>query len=389
MIIGYLEPVRFIYYLYFYKSLITQYLIRNNPITNNQFFSTFADMQLSAREIAQLVNGTVEGDSTVLVNRPSKIEEGGAGSITFLATDKYEDFAYTTTASILLVNQSFQPKMPIAATLIRVADVYTSLTFLLEQFGNHVPTQTGIAKTADVHSSVQLGEQVSIGRLTIVEENVSIGEGSCICDQVYIDKNVSIGKNVTLHPGVRILRDSKIGNNCTIHANAVIGSDGFGFAPQENGTYKKIPQTGNVIIEDNVEIGANTTIDRASIGSTLIRAGVKLDNLIHVAHNVEIGENTVIAAQTGIAGSTKIGKNCRIGGQVGFAGHLTIADGTQIQAQSGIASHVKEENTALFGSPAFAYGDYIKSHVIFKKLPELYKRLLNLERINNEKMNSK
>lgn len=336
-------------------------------------------MQLSAQEIAQLLNGTVEGDPQVKVSRPSKIEEGGEGTITFLARDNYEEYAYTTTASVLLVSRAFQPKKPVQATLVRVDDVYTALSSLLEQFGNHLNTNGGIDKTAFVHPTAQLEEQITIGRFSVVEENVRIGSGTYISDQVYLGKDVEVGKNVILYPGVKILHGCKIGDHCIVHSNVVIGSDGFGFAPQEDGSYKKIPQTGNVIIEHKVEIGAGCTIDRATMGATIIRSGVKLDNLVQIAHNVEIGENTVIAAQVGVAGSTKIGKNCRVGGQVGFVGHLTIADGTQIQAQSGVASSVKEPNTALFGYPAFAYTDFIRSHAIFKKLPELYKKILKME----------
>lgn len=337
-------------------------------------------MQLSAREIAQLLNGIVEGDPDVVVNRPSKIEEGGVGTITFLANDKYEEFAYKTTASVLLVSQDFQPKRPVSATLIRVENVYSSLSFLLEKFGNQMKVRSGISEKAFVHPSAMLGKDVSVGVFAVIDENARIGDGCNIAMQVYIGNNVELGKNVTVYPGAKILHDCKIGDNCVIYPNVVIGSDGFGFAPTTDGTYKKIPQTGNVIIENNVEIGSGTTIDRATMGSTVIRSGVKLDNLIQIAHNVEIGENTVIAAQAGIAGSTKIGRNCRIGGQVGFAGHITIADGTQIQAQSGIASNVKEPNTALFGSPAIPYKDYIKSYSVFKKLPELYKLIKDLEK---------
>ncbi len=342
-------------------------------------------MQLSALEIAQLLNGTVEGDPAIKVSRPSKIEEGGEGTISFLARDNYEEYAYTTTASVLLVSQAFVPKKPISATLIRVENVYSALSFLLERFGNQINTTSGIDKMAYVHPDAQLAADVSVGRFAVVEGNVRIGEGSHIGDQVYIGNAVEIGKNVRIFPGVKIMYACKIGDNCVIHSNVVIGSDGFGFAPQGDGTYKKIPQTGNVVIENDVEIGANCTIDRASIGSTTIRSGVKIDNLVQIAHNVEIGENTVIAAQVGVAGSTKIGKNCRIGGQVGFVGHLTIADGTQIQAQSGIASNVKEPNTALFGYPAFAYSDFVRSHAVFKRLPELYKKLLKLEQQFNGK----
>lgn len=337
-------------------------------------------MQLSAREIAQLLNGIVEGDPEVVVNRPSKIEEGGVGTITFLANDKYEEFVYETTASVLLVSRDFQPKRPVSATLIRVENVYSSLSFLLEKFGNQIKVSSGISDKAFVHPSAKLGKGVSVGVFAVIDENAIIGEGCHIAMQVYIGNNVELGKNVTVYPGAKILHDCKIGDNCVIYPNVVIGSDGFGFAPTADGTYKKIPQTGNVVIEHNVEIGSGTTIDRATMGSTIIRSGVKLDNLIQIAHNVEIGENTVIAAQAGIAGSTKIGRNCRIGGQVGFAGHISIADGTQIQAQSGIASNVKEPNTALFGYPAIPYKDYIKSYSIFKKLPELYKLIKDLEK---------
>ncbi len=341
-------------------------------------------MQLSALEIAQLLNGSVEGDPEVKVSRPSKIEEGGKGTITFLANDKYEDFAYTTTASVLLVSRDFQPKQPIAATLVRVENVYSSLSLLLEKYGSQIKVSSGISAQAFVHPTAMLGENIAVGMFSVIEEHAKIGAGCQIATQVYIGRNVEIGKNVIIYPGVKIMHDCIIGDNCVIHSNVVIGSDGFGFAPQADGTYQKIPQTGNVLIGNNVEIGAGTTIDRATMGSTVIHAGVKLDNLIQVAHNVEIGENTVIAAQAGIAGSTKIGKNCRIGGQVGFVGHLTIADGTQIQAQSGIASNVKEPNTALFGYPAIPYNDYVRSYAIFKKLPNLYKLLLDLEKKVNK-----
>lgn len=337
-------------------------------------------MQLSAQEIAQLVNGTVEGDPNVYVNRPSKIEEGGAGTITFLARDNYEEYAYTTTASVLLVSQAFQAKKPITATLVRVENVYNALSSLLEKFGNHLTPSSGVDKTAIVHPEAHLEAQVSVGRFSIIEANARIGTGSYIGDQVYIGAGAEIGEHAIIYPGVKIMSGCKLGHHCVVHPNVVIGSDGFGFVPQQDGSYKKITHTGNVVIEDEVEIGSNTTIDRATLGSTIIRKGVKLDNLVQIAHNVEIGENTVIAAQTGVAGSTKIGKNCRIGGQVGIAGHITIADGTQIQGRSGIASTVKNPNTALFGYPAFAYSDFIRSHAIFKKLPELYKKLLELEK---------
>ncbi len=337
-------------------------------------------MQLSARAIAQILGGSVEGDPEVLVNRPGKIEEGGEGVLTFLGNPKYEAFAYTTTASILLVSRQFEPRQPIAATLIRVDDVYQAMTTLLEQFGERALKPIGISDQASVHPAATIASDVSIEAFAVVEANARIGAGSRIGAQAYIGENVEIGLNTLIYSGVRILHNCKIGDNCILHANAVIGSDGFGFAPQPDGRYRKITHTGNVIIENDVEIGANTTIDRATIGSTIIRQGVKLDNLVHVAHNVEIGEHTVIAAQTGIAGSTRIGKNCRIGGQVGFAGHVQIADGSQIQAQSGIASNIKEPNQAWFGYPAIPYNNYVRSFTIFKKLPELYKLLLDIDK---------
>lgn len=340
-------------------------------------------MQLTAKVISELLNGTVEGNEDVVIEKPSKIEEGGAGTITFLANPKYEPYIYETTASVVLVARKFEPVRAVAATMIRVDDVYAAIGVLLskfqeEQYSNH---STGIAATAIVKIAPEdLPKSIFIGDFVVIEAGVKMGENCKIHPQAYIGKNVKIGNGVILYPGVKIYDDCVIGNQCVIHANTVIGGDGFGFAPQKDGTYSKIPQIGNVLIEDQVEIGANTTIDRATMSSTIIRKGVKIDNLVQIAHNVEIGENTVIAAQTGVAGSTKIGKNCRIGGQVGFAGHLQIADGTQIQAQSGIASSVKTPDQALFGSPAIAYSNYVKSYAVFKKLPELYKIINKLEK---------
>ncbi|NUN99997.1 MAG: UDP-3-O-(3-hydroxymyristoyl)glucosamine N-acyltransferase [Saprospiraceae bacterium] len=337
-------------------------------------------MQLSARELAALLNGVVEGDPEIQVSRPSKIEEGGVGTITFLGNPKYEEYAYTTTASVILVHHDFQPKKPVGATMIRVADVYSAIGVLLNNFGAAVNAPIGVSPQAVVHAGAQLGANVSVGAFSVVEEGAGIGENSYISSQVYIGKNVKIGRNALLYPGVRILHDCVIGDNCTIHANVVIGSDGFGFAPQPDGSYQKIAQVGIVLIEDNVEIGANTTIDRATMGATIIRKGVKLDNLIQIAHNVEIGENTVIAAQTGIAGSTKIGKSCRIGGQVGISGHLVIADGTQMQGQSGVTGSIKEPGKAISGFPAIGHTEYMRSFVVFRKLPDLAKRLDKLEK---------
>lgn len=342
-------------------------------------------MQLSVKEIADIVNGSVEGDPEVLIDRPSRIEEGGEGSVSFLGNAKYEVYVYTTTASALLVSRDFQPKEPVDLTLIRVEDVYTSIAQLLDYFSTPNGKPSGVAESAVIHSEARLADDVAVGDYCIIEAGAKIGAGTSIFAQVYIGQNAKIGENVLIYPGVRILHDCVIGDNCIIHPNAVLGSDGFGFARDHARQYKKVPQTGNVVLEENVEVGACTTIDRATIGSTIIRAGVKLDNLIQVGHNVEIGEDTVIAAQTGIAGSTKIGKNCQIGGQVGFVGHLSIADNIRIQAQSGIASTVKEPNRALFGYPAIEYRDYIRSYAVFKQLPELYKRIHELEKRLSEK----
>ena len=337
-------------------------------------------MQLSAKALAQFLNGTVEGDPEVCVSRPSKIEEGGAGTISFLGNPKYEDYVYSTTASVLLVSRSFEARRPIRATLIRVEDVYGAIAQLLEQFGNDNHQTAEISERAFIHPESQIGKDVAIGAYAVIESGTVIGDGCRIFPQVYIGTGARIGQNATIYPGARILAACEIGNNCIIHANVVIGSDGFGFAPLEDGSYKKIQHVGNVVIEDDVEIGANTTIDRATMGSTIIHTGVKLDNLIQVGHNVEIGAHTVIAAQAGIAGSTKIGKSCRIGGQAGFVGHVQIADGTQVQAQSGIASAVKEPNQYLFGSPAIGYKDFIRSYAVFKMLPALYRKLQKLEK---------
>lgn len=337
-------------------------------------------MQITARELAHFLGGTIEGDPEVTVNRPSKIEEGGAGTISFLGNSKYEPYAYTTTASVLLVSQDFTPKSTIAPTLVRVDDVYAAIAQLLQQFGQQDKPEPGIADTAVISEQATLGDQVHVGPYVVIEAGAKIADHTIIQPHAYIGKGAQIGARTLIYPGARILDHCQIGKDCILHANVVVGSDGFGFAPKEDRSYDKIIHVGNVIIEDKVEIGANTTIDRATMGSTIIREGAKLDNLIQVGHNVEIGAHTVVAAQAGIAGSTKIGRYCRIGGQVGFAGHINIADGTQIQAQSGIATNISEPNQAWFGSPAIAYRDYIRSYSVFKKLPELYKTISRLER---------
>ena len=347
---------------------------------NCQLPTIFATMQIAAKEIARILGGVLEGDGEVLVHKPGKIEDGGAGTLTFLANPKYEPFAYTTKTAVLLVQKDFQPTKPVAAAaIIRVNDVYASIGSLLEKF-QEVKSNHGVSETAWIHPSAKIGDKVSVGTFTVVEEGTTIGEGTVLHPQVFIGKNVEIGKHCILHPGVKIYHECKIGDHCILHANAVIGSDGFGFAPQPDGSYRKIPQIGNVVIERQVEIGANTTIDRATIGSTVIRQGVKLDNLVMIAHNVEIGDHTVVAAQAGFAGSAKIGKYCRIGGQSGFVGHISIADGTQVQAQSGVASTVEEPGKALYGSPALPYNNYLRSYAVFKKLPDLLKKISELEK---------
>jgi UDP-3-O-[3-hydroxymyristoyl] glucosamine N-acyltransferase len=338
-------------------------------------------MRISAKEIARLVNGDLEGNPDAWVTRPGKIEEGGEGTLTFLANPKYEDFAYTNKTAVLLVGMNFQPARPIAAeALIRVEDVYGAIAFLLGHFGNSLPENKGVSKKAWIHPSALVGEKVSIGMFSVVEEGAQIGAGSVIFPQVFIGKDAVIGKNVLLYPGVKIYHNCRIGNHCVLHSNVVVGSDGFGFALQQDGTYLKIPQIGNVIVEEHVEIGANATLDRGTIGSTIIRRGTKLDNLVMIAHNVEIGENSVVAAQAGFAGSGKIGKNCQIGGQAGFVGHIQVADGTKVQAQSGVASRIEKPGTAVYGSPALPYKDYLRAYAVFKKLPELYKKIYELEK---------
>jgi UDP-3-O-[3-hydroxymyristoyl] glucosamine N-acyltransferase len=338
-------------------------------------------MKVTAAQLAQLLEGSLEGDPNATVTRPARIEEAGEGDFAFLDNARYEAYAYTTQASILLANKSFQPTQPVKPTLIRVDDVRSSLAFLLQKFDTENNSNgTDISKQAFVHKSAKIGVGTSVGVFAVIEEGAIIGSNCTIYPQVFIGRNARIGDGCRLFPGARVHFDCIIGDNCTLHANAVIGADGFGFAPQEDGTWKKVPQVGNVVVENDVEIGACTCIDRAAIGSTVIRRGAKLDNLIHIAHNVDIGYNTALAAQVGVAGSTRIGDNCQIGGQVGFAGHLSIADGTQIQAQSGLGSSVKEPNTALFGSPAIGYKDFIRSHVVFKQLPHLQKKVLELEK---------
>ena len=332
-------------------------------------------MQISAKDLSHSLNGIIEGNPNVMVSQPSKIEEATEDSICFFANPKYEHYVYTTKAAIILVSKDFVPTQPISATLIRVEDVYKSVSFLLENFIQKVNKRNEISPQAVIHASVIIGDNVNIGPFVVVEEGAVIGDNTFLQAQVFVGKNAKIGDGCTFFSGVKIYNDCEVGNNCIFHANVVIGGDGFGFAPEADGTFKKVAQIGNVIIEDDVEIGANSTIDRATMGSTIIRQGVKLDNLIMIAHNVEIGKNTVIAAQTGVAGSTKIGESCIIGGQVGFVGHIEVANGTKVQAQSGVARSVKKEKTAIYGSPAISYANYLRSYAVFKNLPELSKKV--------------
>jgi UDP-3-O-[3-hydroxymyristoyl] glucosamine N-acyltransferase len=339
-------------------------------------------MKFSAAQIAALLQGTVEGDSEIAVNNLSKIEEGKPGTLTFLANPKYQAYIYDTQASIAIVSNDFvaEKALPSTLTLVRVADAYGSFAKLLEAYNQLRQPAPSIADNAFVAKSANMGERCYVGSFVHVGEGCVIGNDVRIYPGAFIGDNVRVGDGTTIFAGVKIYADCVVGKQCTLHGGVVIGGDGFGFAPNSENNYSKVPQIGNVVLEDHVEVGANTTIDRATLGSTIIRKGVKLDNLIQVAHNVEIGENTVIAAQTGVAGSTRIGKNCMIGGQVGIVGHITIADGTKIAAQSGVASDIKEPNTIVQGSPAFGIMDFKKSYVGFRKLPELMQRIQELEK---------
>ncbi|HET9571739.1 MAG TPA: UDP-3-O-(3-hydroxymyristoyl)glucosamine N-acyltransferase [Bacteroidales bacterium] len=328
-------------------------------------------MEFSAKQIASFLSGEIEGNPDVLVHTLSKIEEGVKGSLTFLANPKYTAFIYTTQASVVLVNKSFVPEQPVQATLIHVDDPYSSLAVLLSMVSQAKKNKKGIDSQTSISATASLGENVYIGAFAVIGENAKIGDNTQLHAQVYVGDGVTIGSDCVIYQGVKIMDDCVIGNGCILQPGAIIGSDGFGFAPQGSGDYQKIPQIGNVIIEDNVEIGANTTVDRATMGSTIIRKGVKLDNLIQIAHNVEIGENTVIAAQTGISGSTKVGINCMIGGQVGMAGHLRIADGAMIGAQSGVTNSINDTSHAYFGSPAINNKKFARSFAIYKQLPDL------------------
>ena len=332
-------------------------------------------MEFNAKTIAGFLKGEIEGDPDVVVNNIAKIEEGKPGDLSFLANPKYEQYLYTTKSSIVLVNKSFISSTKVNATLIRVDNAYDAFASLLQLVVQSKPVKKGIHPTAVIEPSASIGEDVYIGPYAYVGENCKIGERVLLFPHVYVGDNTVIGNDTLLNPGVKVYHECRIGQKCVIHAGTVIGSDGFGFAPQSENEFLKIPQIGNVVIEDNVEIGANVAIDRATMGSTVIRKGVKIDNLIQIGHNVEIGENTVMAGQVGIAGSTKIGRNCMFGGQVGIAGHLKIADGTKIGAQSGIPGDVKKENSILLGYPAIDHRDFLRSSILFKRLPEINTRI--------------
>lgn len=327
-----------------------------------------------------MVQGKLEGNADVKLYKASKIEEAQEGSICFFANPKYESYVYTTKASAILVSEEFSPKEPIQASLIRVKDVYQTVALLMEVFEQKTKVEAFRDPTANIHPTAQIGEEVSIGAFCVISAGVQIGNNVVIHPQVFIGEQVKIGDHCVIYPGTRIHRECVLGNHCILNYNVVLGSEGFGFAPTEHGTYKKIPQLGNVQLMDYVEIGSNTCIDRGSMGSTTIGMGSKLDNLIQIAHNVQIGENTVIAAQTGIAGSSKIGNNCVIGGQVGIIGHIEIADGSKIQAQSGVAGSLKDENGKWYGSPAIEYGNYLKSYAEFKNLSNTVKKIRALEK---------
>jgi UDP-3-O-[3-hydroxymyristoyl] glucosamine N-acyltransferase len=337
-------------------------------------------MEFTVATIAGFLNGEISGNPDIKVNTVAKIEEGQIGALSFLANPKYEHYLYNTKSSVVLVNKSFVPSQKVEATLIKVENAYEAFASLLRLVDQARPRKKGIHSTAIIESTAKVGSDVFIGPYAYIGENCIIGDGCAIYPQVYIGDNTKLGNNCTINPGVKIYHDCILGEGCIIHAGTVIGSDGFGFAPQSDSEFMKIPQLGNVVLEDHVEIGANVAIDRATMGSTIIRKGVKLDNLIQIGHNVEVGENSVMAAQTGISGSTKVGKNCMFGGQVGLAGHIKIANGTKIGAQGGILGDVKEENTVIIGSPAIELKQFLRSSVIFKKLPEMKVKIDSLEK---------
>jgi UDP-3-O-[3-hydroxymyristoyl] glucosamine N-acyltransferase len=338
-------------------------------------------MKFTAAQIAGILEGEVVGNPDAEVFKLAKIEEGTKGSLTFLSNPKYLNFIYSTEATITIVNRSFEPEQAITTTLIKVEDAYQSFSKLLEYYNQVKLMKSGVEQPSVISENVSYGDNLYLGSFCYLGKNVVIGNNVKIYPNTFVGDNVSIGDNTILFAGVRIYSETIIGANCTLHSGCIIGSDGFGFAPTEEGTFNKIPQIGNVILEDNVDVGSCTTIDRATLGSTIIKKGVKLDNQIQIAHNVEIGENSVIAAQTGVAGSTKIGHNCMIGGQVGIAGHLTIGNNVRIQAQSGIGKNLADGETVQ-GSPAFNYGDFSKAYVHFRNLPKIVSDIKDLKKNN-------
>ncbi|MDO6744006.1 UDP-3-O-(3-hydroxymyristoyl)glucosamine N-acyltransferase [Tenacibaculum soleae] len=346
-------------------------------------------MKFTTKQIAEILEGEIIGNPEAEVSKLSKIEEGEKGSLTFLSNPKYNPYIYSTKATVVIVNSDFELEKETETTLIKVKDAYEAFSKLLAFYNEVKNNKQGRENPHFIAKTALIGSNEYIGAFSYIGENVVLGENVKIYPNSYIGDNTKIGDNTTIYAGVKIYSETEIGTNCKIHSGSVIGSDGFGFAPTESGIYKTIPQIGNVIIEDNVDIGANSTIDRATLGSTIIKEGVKLDNQIQVAHNVEIGKNTVIASQTGIAGSAKVGESCMIGGQVGIVGHITIGNNVRIQAQSGIAKSIKD-NDVVQGTPAFGYGDYSKSYVYFKNLPKLASTIhkiekeLNAQKIKNE-----
>ena len=336
-------------------------------------------MEFSAKQIAQMLEGRVEGNENAVVSKLCKIEEGEEGGLSFLANPKYNHYLYSTKASIVIINEDFEPEEEIKTTVIRVKDAYSCFAKLLEIYNQYRLNKSGISSLAFIDKQAEIAEDVYVGEFAVISKGAKIGKGSKIYPHVYIGDDVKIGENVTLFAGVRIYHDTVIGNNCILHSGAVLGADGFGFAPLADGTFKKIAQIGNVVIEDDVEIGANATIDRATMGSTKVMKGTKIDNLCQLGHNVVIGQSTAMAAQTGVAGSTKIGSNCFIGGQVGFSGHIKVGDRCSIGAQAGIISDVKDE-ARIIGSPAIDAKAYMKSYVYFRKLEQMKNKMDDLEK---------
>ncbi len=338
-------------------------------------------MKFSAQQIAALLNGEVVGDANVIVHTLNKIEEGERGGLSFLSNPKYNHHLYTTQASIVIVGKDFVPEKEFSTTLIKVDDAYGAFATILQAYEKSRQEQkTGVSKLASVDPSASLGKGVYVGEYVYIGANVQVGDGTKIYPQAYVGDDVKIGHDCFIYPGAKILHQCVLGNECVLHAGAIIGSDGFGFAPQKDDDFRKVPQIGNVVLEDRVDVGANTTIDRATMGSTIIRRGVKLDNLVQIAHNVEIGENTVMASMCGVSGSTKIGKNCMFGGQVGVAGHLVIADGVKLAAMSGVAANILKPNSVEMGAPSFSHKPFLHSYVYFRKLPALAEKIKNLEK---------